>query len=155
MRSETDARSTGSHRSAISRLLLLLLVVPTALLFGCTGDAPNLQGVADQFSAPDTWRPMGQNEVSETLCVGPSCDTIVVAWAAREAPTGAEIGALMQAAGWAGAETNDCQVRADVTGPVPFCRGTAEVAGADVELTASGPIVGVDEPYLITLHVSS
>lgn len=152
MRSETGGEPDSTRPRSIRSIVLLALV--PLLLLGCSdGGAADLQDVADQFSAPDDWRLVGQSEVSETLCMGSGCDTVVIAWAAGEAPTADEFDALMQQAGWNSSGTTDCHVREDVTGPVPFCRRTAEVRGAEVELTAAGPIAGEEQPFLITLRV--
>lgn len=151
MRSDTGS-GADSERPRSIRSIVLLALVPL-LLLACSDERADLQDVADQFSAPDDWRLVGQSEVSETLCIGSGCDTVVVAWAAAEAPTADEFDALMQEAGWNSSGTTDCRVREDVTGPIPFCRRTAEVEGAEAELTAAGPIAGEEQPFLITLRV--
>ena len=61
----------------------------------------------------------------------------------------------MQQAGWTDIEVNDCEVRPNVTGPVPFCRAIAASGDVRIELTAAGPLTGDSDPLLITLRVKS
>lgn len=79
----------------------------------------------------------------------------MMAWGSDAAPTSGELVSLMQQAGWTDIEVNDCEVRPNVTGPVPFCRAIAASGDVRIELTAAGPLTGDSDPLLITLRVKS
>ena len=139
------------RRSGRAIAVVLLLALPV----GCAFGGPDLQSVADEFTAPASWRVLGDAEVTETLCIGPECKTVVMAWSSRTAPTAEDFVSLMQQAGWADVEVDDCRVQPDVTGPIPFCRATATSGDAHIELTAAGPLAGEADPFRITLRVMS
>ena len=139
----------------LARSLRAVLVVLLLVLSSCTFGGPDLQNVADTFSAPEAWQALGSEDVSETLCIGSKCKTVVMAWSSSTAPTAEDFDSLTRQAGWADVEVNDCQARSDVTGPVPFCRVTASSGEAHIELTAAGPLTGETDPFRITLRVGT
>ena len=137
----------GTRAAAV----VVLIAVPA----GCAFGGPDLQSVADEFTAPSAWQSLGDGEVTETLCVGPDCKTVVMAWGSDTAPTAGEFVSLTQRAGWTDIEVGDCEVRPNVTGPVPFCRATAASGDVRVELTAAGPLAGDPDQYLMVLRIGS
>jgi len=78
-----------------------------------------------------------------------------MAWSTPTPPTADAFEALMEQAKWSDIETNDCTMRQNVTGPVPFCRATAVSGDVQIELTAAGPLQGGDPAFRITLRVAA
>lgn len=134
---------------------IMALTLVSALLAGCAFGGPDLQMIADQFAAPSSLQLIDDTEVIESLCIGPDCKSVVMAWGTNAVPTGADFESLMHQAGWEDIEVDDCEVRTDVTGRVPFCRSIATSGDTRVELTAAGPIAGESLSLRITLRVSS
>ena len=150
-RGATDLQTQRSFARALTVVWAVLLV----LAAGCSFGGPDLQSVADWFVPPSSWRIIEDTEVIDTLCLGPDCATVVMAWSASAAPTAAEFGALAQQAEWEDGEVKKCVVRStNVTGPVPFCRATATSGDTSIELTASGPVADESGSFRITLLVS-
>lgn len=135
------------------RALAIAVTLVLTLVTSCASGGPELQSVADRFSASVSWVVLGDAEVTEALCFGPDCKTVVMAWSTSTLPTAEEFDSLMHRAGWADVEIDDCQARPDVTGPVPFCRASASSGDVRIELSAAGPLAGEANPYRITLRV--
>lgn len=53
------------------RLRAALFAVLVAMPAGCAFGGPDLQSVADEFTAPSSWQALGDGEVTESLCIGP------------------------------------------------------------------------------------
>lgn len=119
------------------RLCVMVPLLLLVLIVGCSSGGSDLQRLADAFDAPSEWDALGGVEVSDSLCIRAGCEIVMTAWSAATAPTADDFNALMRQAGWTDVEINDCQVRPDVTGPIPFCRATVWSGGIDIELPAA------------------
>lgn len=135
------------------RLRLAVAALLSVVLFGCSVGGTDLQSVADAFDAPPRWQLLGDGVVSEPLCVGADCTTVVIAWRTGTPPSSDDFHRLMRRAECTNIELNDCRIRPEVTGPIPFCRATASSGGAPIEITVAGPVTGETNPYVVTLRV--
>jgi len=146
-RSGVSRRRWGSHIVAAG---LVSFVVAS-----CASGGPDLQGVAESFNPLEKWELIREADVTEPLCFGSGCKTVVRSWGSDTPPTADDFRTLVQRAGWSDTEIDECRVRQNVTGPVPFCRVLARSGDMYIELTASGPLVGQSHSFLTTLRVSS
>ena len=155
---QSAVRQRGQEEIAKPLHIAVWIMAPvlvSALLAGCAFGGPDLQMIADQFVAPSSWQTIDDTEVIESLCIGPDCKSVLMAWGTNAVRTGADFESLMHQAGWEDIEVDDCEVRTDVTGRVPFCRPIATSGDTHVELTAAGPMVDESLTLRIALSVSS
>ncbi len=130
----------------------LVLVV----LLGCTpAGGDDLLAAYQAFDAPTSWALLSQDEVTEPICLTDGCQSSVARWSTDDAPSSADLTALLVDAGYADvAVQEDCAPHSSRTGPIAWCTGSARAGDHDVELRATGPIPGEAPAHRVVLTIS-